>query len=172
MLWGVVMLRCLPQLLPRRTVLALADGNALTGLAEVVHDEAARVPNLAEEIESRRIRPSDIEPNRSAPRSRNREHPRPRQGRITVAVTRVLRDHRQPLQAREVHARVEMLLDEPVLWASIKATLADNVHGTAPRFVQIAGGRYSIFSHSTQPSAPREGHPTGRAAAQSVTELP
>ncbi len=30
------------------------DGNPLTGLAEVVQDEAVRVSNLAEEIESRR----------------------------------------------------------------------------------------------------------------------
>jgi hypothetical protein len=30
-----------------------SDGNALSGLAEIVHDEAARVSKLAEEIESR-----------------------------------------------------------------------------------------------------------------------
>jgi hypothetical protein len=34
------------------------DGNALSGLAEVVQDEATRLGNLAEEIESRRTTPT------------------------------------------------------------------------------------------------------------------
>jgi hypothetical protein len=35
------------------------DGNALTGLAEVVLDEAGRVSNLVEDIESHRALPED-----------------------------------------------------------------------------------------------------------------
>ena len=120
-----------------------ADGNALSGLAEVVQDQATRVSNLAQEIESRSTVPKDLELNRSPPTSRKRNQPR--QGRIIDAVTRVLGDHRQPLQAREVHARVEMLLGEPVRWPSVKATLAGNVHGAAPRFVRVARGRYAIL---------------------------
>lgn len=34
-----------------------ADGNALSGIAEVVHDQAIRVSSLAEEIAHRRIPP-------------------------------------------------------------------------------------------------------------------
>lgn len=120
-----------------------ADGNALSGLAEVVEDQATRVTNLAQEIESRSTVPSDAGDRRSPPGSRKRNQPR--QGRIVDAVTRVLGDHRQPLQAREVHTRVEILLDEPVSWASVKATLAGNVHGAAPRFQRVARGRYAII---------------------------
>jgi len=53
----------------------------------------------------------------------------PRQGRIIDAISRVLIDERGPVQARDVHARVEALLGEPVLWASVKATLAGNLTG-------------------------------------------
>ncbi len=42
------------------------------------------------------------------------------------------RRERDPMQARDVHARVEALLGEPVRWSSVKATLAGNVTGPAP----------------------------------------
>src|SRR5271165_5588417 len=48
----------------------------------------------------------------------------PRPGRIIDAISRVLSDERNPMQARDVHARVETLLDEPVRWATVKATRA------------------------------------------------
>ena len=66
----------------------------------------------------------------------------PRQGRIIDAISRVLIDARGPLQARDVHARVENLLGESVRWSSVKATLAGNLQGPTPRFVRIARGRY------------------------------
>jgi hypothetical protein len=50
------------------------------------------------------------------------------------------------MQARDVHARVETLLGEPVRWSSVKATLAGNLKGPAPRFVRVARGRYSAPS--------------------------
>jgi hypothetical protein len=131
-----------------------ADGNALSGLVEIVQDEATRVTNLAEEIESRSTVPRRADRDRSAPGRLERQQPR--HGRIIDAVTRVLSDHREPLQAREVHARVEMLLQEPVRWTSVKATLAGNVNGTAPRFVRVSRGRYAILSlTSPQPSPTR-----------------
>ena len=71
----------------------------------------------------------------------------------------------EPLQAREVHARVETLLDEPVRWASVKATLAGNVRGAAPKFVRVARGRYAIDSISNpqpSPTAAEAGPPVGR----------
>ena len=52
------------------------------------------------------------------------------------------------MQARDVHAHVETLLGEPVRWASVKATLAGNLEGAAPRFVRVARGRYSAPSSS------------------------
>lgn len=122
-----------------------ADGNALSGLLEVVQDQATRVANLAAEIESRgTVPPRDPPIHRSPPSTQKRS--RPQQGRIIGAVAGVLADHRQPLQAREVHARVEALLGEPVRWASVKAALAGNVHGPAPRFLRVARGRYTIRS--------------------------
>ena len=68
----------------------------------------------------------------------------PRQGRIIDAVSQVLSEEDNPMQARDVHAHVEMLLDEPVRWASVKATLAGNLKGPAPRFVRVARGRYGV----------------------------
>ncbi len=68
----------------------------------------------------------------------------PRQGRLIDAISRVLIDERDPMQARDVHARVEALLGEPVRWASVKATLAGNLTGPAPRFLRVARGRYSV----------------------------
>ncbi len=75
----------------------------------------------------------------------------PRQGRIIDAISQVLIAERAPMRARDVHARVETLLDEPVRWASVKATLAGNLNGPAPRFVRIARGRYGV---------PRSAHPS------------
>ena len=43
----------------------------------------------------------------------------PRQGRIISAIAQVLGDAGEPIHAREVHARVEMLLGEPVRWLSL-----------------------------------------------------
>ena len=68
----------------------------------------------------------------------------PRQGRITEAIVTVLGDQAGPMHARDVHARVETLLGEPVRWSSVKATLAGNLAGPAPRFVRVARGRYRV----------------------------
>jgi HB1, ASXL, restriction endonuclease HTH domain len=68
----------------------------------------------------------------------------PRQGRIIDAISQVLSEEGDPMQARYVHAHVESLLDEPVRWATVKATLAGNLDGPAPRFVRVARGRYGV----------------------------
>ncbi len=121
-----------------------ADGNALSGLVEVVQDEATRVCSLAAEIESRSTKEAGSDRARPGTPERNEL----RGGRVIDAVTQVLSDHREPLQAREVHTRVETLLGEPVRWTSVKATLAGNIHGAAPRFVRVARGRYAILATS------------------------
>jgi hypothetical protein len=74
----------------------------------------------------------------------------PRQGRIIDAISQVLADERGPMRARDVHARVETLRGEPVRWASLKAKLAGNVRGPAPRFVRVARGRYSASPSRTR----------------------
>ncbi len=48
------------------------------------------------------------------------------------------------MQARDVHARVETLLGEPVRWTSVKATLAGNLDSPTPRFVRVARARYGV----------------------------
>jgi len=48
------------------------------------------------------------------------------------------------MQAKAIHAAVEVLLGEPVRWASVKAALAGNVSGVSPRFVRVARGRYKL----------------------------
>jgi len=70
----------------------------------------------------------------------------PRQGRIIDAISQVLNEEREPMQARNVHARIEALLGESVRWASVKATLAGNLTGPEPRFVRVARGRYGVPS--------------------------
>jgi hypothetical protein len=78
------------------------------------------------------------------PRGRAIGAAHPRQGRIIDAISQVLIADRAPMRARDVHARVETLLGEPVRWASVKATLAGNLTGPAPRFLRVARGRYSV----------------------------
>jgi hypothetical protein len=82
----------------------------------------------------------------------------PRQGRIIDAISQVLIEEGDPMQAREVHARVETLLGEPVRWSSVKATLAGNLKGPDPRFVRVARGRYGVppppDAHSTDARPP------------------
>ncbi len=90
----------------------------------------------------------------------------PRRGRIIDAISQVLIGERDPMQARDVHVRVEALLGEPVRWSSVKATLAGNLNGQAPRFVRVARGRYGVPSRaqaSESRSATREtrGWPRG-----------
>src|SRR5271166_2040484 len=50
------------------------------------------------------------------------------------------------------------LLGEPVRWSSVKATLAGNLKGPAPRFVRVARGPYSATSSAhTDASHPATG---------------
>jgi hypothetical protein len=75
----------------------------------------------------------------------------PRQGRIIDAISQVLSQEGDPMQARDVHANVERLLGEPVRWSSVKATLAGNIEGPRPRFLRVARGRYRV----PPPQSPR-----------------
>lgn len=69
-------------------------------------------------------------------------HPHP--GRIMGAIVRVLSEHREPMQAKAIHAAVEALLGEPVRWGTVKGALAGNIAGPSPRFVRVARGRYRL----------------------------
>lgn len=52
---------------------------------------------------------------------------------------------KEPMQAiAAVHAAVEELLGEPVVWSSIKNALASNVGGESPRFERVGHGRYRL----------------------------
>jgi hypothetical protein len=67
-----------------------------------------------------------------------------RHGWVLAAVTAVLGSHEGPLRAGDVHGAVETLLQTDVRRASVKACLAANVVGRAPRFVRVAPGLYEI----------------------------
>jgi hypothetical protein len=58
------------------------------------------------------------------------------------------------MQARDVQARVETLLDEPVRWATVKATLAANIEGPTARFERVARGRYGVSLPPRSSEAP------------------
>ncbi len=60
---------------------------------------------------------------------------------VLSAVITVLETHAGPMRARDVHLAVETMLGRPVRWASVKACLASNVAGAAPRFVRVARGQ-------------------------------
>jgi hypothetical protein len=66
-----------------------------------------------------------------------------RVGWIVEAIVRVMAD-REPMQAKDVHAAVEALLGKSVRWSSVKAALAANIAGPAPRFVRVAKGCYRL----------------------------
>jgi hypothetical protein len=63
---------------------------------------------------------------------------------VLKAIVEVLADREEPMRAKDIHAAVEALLGEPVLWSSVKGALADNVSGPSPKFVRIARGRYVL----------------------------
>jgi hypothetical protein len=64
---------------------------------------------------------------------------------VIAAVVRVLDEHGKPMRAREVHGAVEGLLGTSVRWDSVKACLASNVAGQAPRFVRLRRGWYALL---------------------------
>ena len=78
------------------------------------------------------------------------------------------------MQAGDVHAQIEALLGERVRRASVKATLAGNVHGPSPRFVRVARGRYRLADRpcpqhqtpSVEPEPIERGPCLGSAAIQ------
>jgi len=69
-----------------------------------------------------------------------------RHDRVIAAVIGVLEMHAGPMHARDVHRAVEAMTGRPVRWASVKACLASNVAGTAPRFVRVGRGQYRLAS--------------------------
>ena len=48
----------------------------------------------------------------------------------------------KPLRAREIHAAVQQLAGEQLLWTSVKAALAAGVAGKSPRFRRVRRGVY------------------------------
>jgi hypothetical protein len=48
----------------------------------------------------------------------------------------------KPMRAREIHATAEQLAGEPLLWSSVKGTLAAYAEGSNPRFERIGRGLY------------------------------
>jgi hypothetical protein len=67
-----------------------------------------------------------------------------RHGWALEAVTHVLESSAEPMQAIAVHAAVEEMLGEPVVWSTTKNALASNVGGKAPRFERVGRGRYRL----------------------------
>lgn len=75
-------------------------------------------------------------------------------GSIRDAVVRVLDGEPLGLRARDVHARVELLLGERVSRGSVKAILAARCHGDDRLFVRINRGRYRLQSGDGRPHYP------------------
>ena len=79
--------------------------------------------------------------------------PRPAQrrpARVLATITRVLEEANCPMRAREIHAAAEQLSGEPLLWSSVKGTLAAYVEGSDPRFERVRRGYYRIRAHGVR----------------------
>jgi hypothetical protein len=72
-----------------------------------------------------------------------------RHGWALEAVTHVLESSPEPMQAIAIHAAVEEILGEPVVWSTVKNALASNVGGKAARFERVGRGRYQVKGDST-----------------------
>jgi hypothetical protein len=68
---------------------------------------------------------------------------------VLGTVTRVLEEADRPLRAREIHAAAELVAGRPLLWSSVKGTLAAYSGGDAPRFRRISRGVYELTSRQS-----------------------
>jgi hypothetical protein len=84
------------------------------------------------------VRRTRADPNGPAPDGR-----RPF-GQVKELVAQALQGQPSGLRVRDVHARAELLLGEPVSWGSVKAALNRLSKGDNPRFVRIYRGWYRL----------------------------
>jgi len=63
---------------------------------------------------------------------------------VLETVTLVLERAGKPLWAREIHAAVQQLAGEQLLWTSVKAALAAGADGYDHRFDRVSRGVYQI----------------------------
>src|SRR5664280_3045500 len=80
----------------------------------------------------------------------NPREPRPVPAKVSPVletVTLVLERARIPMRAREIHAAAEQLAGEPLLWESVKGTLAAYAGGREARFERVRRGYYRIREH-------------------------
>lgn len=68
---------------------------------------------------------------------------RARAGRVYRAVETVLSESDEPLRAREIHRRCEIVLDEPASWSTVKQCLFEYSRGTSPKVLRVGYGLYS-----------------------------
>jgi hypothetical protein len=65
---------------------------------------------------------------------------------VLAGVIKALELGARPMRVCDVHRAVEAMLGQPVRPASVRASLASNVSGAAPRFVRIAHGQYRLLA--------------------------
>jgi hypothetical protein len=65
-------------------------------------------------------------------------------GTVRNAIIQVLQNASTELRTRDIHARVEELLQEPVCRGSVKSYLAKGCVTNVPRFERVARGRYRL----------------------------
>src|SRR4051794_21555608 len=97
-------------------------------------------PEIGASLQRLCCRLADV-PAESAP-AQWREDRRRRYGSIDKAVDAVLAESAQPLDAAEIHARVERLLRGPVARSSVRSRLAVRARTEPPRYERVSRGRY------------------------------
>ena len=66
-----------------------------------------------------------------------------RAGRVYRAVETVLSESDEPLRAKEIHRRCEIVLDEPASWSTVKQCLFERSRGASPKVLRVGYGLYS-----------------------------
>lgn len=100
-------------------------------------DTQERLRRLSEKLD--RLAVSDAPPRPSVRRDR-----RLRSGLVPSAIMRVLAASVEPMRARDIHAEVEELLEQPVSPSAVKNWLASHVRGDRAVCVRLGRGRYRL----------------------------
>lgn len=62
---------------------------------------------------------------------------------VLETILRILQEADGPLHTREIHARAEEVLGQPVSWSSVKDRLSIYSRGDRPRFRRVRRGWYT-----------------------------
>jgi hypothetical protein len=96
----------------------------------------AELPRLIE-VRGRLVQEAEADPRRPRPAPVRRTP-------VLETITRVLEREGRPMRVCEIHSLAEQLLGHPLLWKSVKGTLANYASGSKRRFIRLGRGVYAL----------------------------